>query len=725
MFAVAQTAGIPSVVQETALDVVVVTAQKRKQAAADVPVSMTVLTGRDIENAHGAALEDVQQLVPNFSFEQQSGFYVLTMRGIGGGGRNIGFDPRVGVYLDGVYMGQAQALRKPLFDIEQMEVLRGPQGDMFGRNTVAGAVNMTSRAPTPERESDFRIVAGNYGIRETRATASGPLSDRLLGRLALAAETRDGFGRNQHDGRKLDDLERYSLRGQFVATPTERLKISASADASRSRQNQLDGEPETGLFGQPLPAGPLSLRTVNVDAVPYENVDLSGAALVADYALDDGRSLKAIFGYRDTRQAKQLDVDYGPRDLVRTHYLDRFTQSSQEIRLASPDGGRTHYVIGVYHLNETATTDRKAFIGQDVATDMVKFPDVPGLLPFGPTLGLAPGGLVYNRGTVRTDTWAAFGAVDQRPTDALTLHAGARYTRETKNIHFDLNGADSGALDVGTLMDFRDARSEGRLSPTVGAVYAASRNLSLYGKLARAFKSGGWNVEFLSTNGTRNPAFDSETADSFEIGAKGQAWGGSLRYDFAAYATRIRNFQVLQFVDLGAGATSIDLRNAAAVLSRGIEGDVALRVGGRLNLGARFGTTDSHFSSFNNCSPLLDCTGHQLPYAPRTTAALTASYDLPLDRSDGLLRFYGEASFHGKAFADPVNDPATQTIPRRELINLRAAYLPYGARWELAFWVRNATNRSTVITRDRDFLGNLVDKRLDPRTVGIEARFTL
>lgn len=707
------------------LDAVVVTAQRRPQLDRDVPISMTVLSQDDIEKARGGTLQDIQQLVPGFSFEEQSGFYTLTMRGVGGGGRNIGFDPRVGVYLDGIYMGQAQALRQPLFDVEQVEVLRGPQGHLFGRNTVAGAVNITMRAPTPEFEGSLRTVVGNKGILEGAATVSGPLSDQLLGKLAVATETRAGFGTNFFDGQKLEDLNRYTVRGQILALPSDRLKISLSMDASHSKQKQLDGEPTSDLFGLPLPNGALPKRTVNLDTTPMEIVDLAGVNATANYRMEGGHVLTAIAGYRDTRQIKQMDNDYGPKDLLHTYYVDHFKQSSEEVRVASPTREDFNYVVGLYHLSESATTDRKAFIGKDVATTLVQFVDAPTLLPFGPTMGVSPGNLVSNEGVVTTNTYALFGAIDYRIAPPLTLNLGARYTHEDKNVLFNLNGKDSGAFNIGTLQDYRDSRSENKLSPTIGVTYAVSKYQNVYAKYARGFKSGGWNVEFLSANAIKQPSFNTETVDSYEVGTKGQLAGGRMRYSLAAYTSQFKDFQVFQFVDLGGGATSSELRNAAEAISRGVDADVALRVTRHLDVGVRFGVVNAKFKRFDNCSPTVDCTGHRLPYAPTVTAALTADYRIPLSNFDGRLDVYGEYSHHGRSFSDPVNDPVTQSVPSRQVVNLRIGYTPGNSRWAFSFWVRNLFDKDTVTMRERDFLGNQIDTRLDPRTVGVEAKFNL
>lgn len=706
------------------LDTIVVTAQKRKQPALDVPISMTVLGQSEIEKARGGTLEDIQQLVPSLSLESQSGYDVLTIRGVGGGGRNIGFDPRVGVYLDGIYMGQAQALRQPLFDIEQVEVLRGPQGHLFGRNTVAGAINMTTRAPTSEFEGSVRGVIGSKGMYESYGTVSGPISEKLLGKISIASETRGGFTTNLYDGQKLDDLQRYTARGQIVVMPTDKLNISISADSSNAKQKLILGEPTSGLFGLSLAGGVLPNRTVNFNTTPTDAVALYGGGITVNYTMDSGHVLTAIAGYRNTHGEKRVDNDYSPTDLLRVFFVDDYKQSSEEIRIASPNRGRARYVGGFYHLSETAKTDRKATIGLDAGTALVQFPGAPALLPFGPVLGVLPGAVISNNGEVKTNTYALFGALDYAILESLTLNLGVRYTHEKKALLFNLDGSAGGAFGIGSLTNFRDSRSESNVSPTVGVTYALSTNQNIYAKTSRGYKSGGWNAEFLSTNGVKNPSFGAESVDSQEVGMKGKLFDSRLRYDLAAYTSRFKNFQVFQFVDLGAGATSIELRNAAQVESRGLEANLTLWPTRQLEIGARIGLVRATFSSFNNCSPTVDCTGHRLPYAPSFTSTLTANYVMPQPGLGGKLNLYVEYSHHGKSFSDPVNDPVTQNVPSRQQVNARLSYIRNNSPWDINLWVRNLFDKDTVATRGRDFLGNLIVRRVDPRVAGLEAKFS-
>lgn len=690
--AISTAPGDDEATQTLALNPVVITAQKRQQQTQDVPISMTVLSQDDLEKARGGTLEDIQQLVPNFSMESQSGYNVLTMRGIGGGGRNIGFDPRVGVYLDGIYMGQAQALRQPLFDIEQVEILRGPQGHLFGRNTVAGAVNITSRSPTKELEGYLRSVMGSKGTREGYATISGPISETVLGKISLASESHDGFTKNIYDGNTLDDLGRTTARGQLVFIPTDKLKISLSADWSRTKQNLILGEPTNDLFGQPV----LAKRTVNFNTTPSENISLSGGSATVNYRMGSGYIVTAITGYRSTHHEKRVDNDYSPNNILGVFYIDDFRQSSEELRIASPNEDSLRYVAGLYHLSETATTNRKATFG---------------------LMNL----VISNNGEVNTNTSALFGALDYDITHALTLNLGARYTHETKDVLFNLAGS---AIGLANLTGYQDTRLENNMSPTVGASYAVSPRLNVYAKYSRGFKSGGWNTDYLDVNAATKPSFDTETVNSYEVGTKGKLLNDRLRYNLAAYTSQNKNFQVFQFVTLAGGSTSILLKNAAEVESHGIDADLTLRATQRLDIGVNFGLSKATFKRFDSCSPTVNCTGNHLPYAPNFTSSLTVNYGMPLARVGGKLNIYGEYSYHGKSFADPINDPVTLGVPSRELVNIRLGYIPNNSHWDFNLWAKNLFNKDTVVMRNRDFLGSLTDRRVDPRVVGMEAQYS-
>lgn len=704
---------------------VVVTAQKRAQSIEDVPISMTVIDRKALDNTRAATLSDMQQLVPNFSVEPQIGtINVITVRGVGGGGRNIGFDTRVGVYVDGVYMGQAQALCQSLFDIEQVEVLRGPQGHLFGRNTVAGAVNITTRAPSEKPENAFRAVAGNHGTREGYATASGPISEDLLGKFSVGYETRDGFTTNLFNNQKLDNLKRASMRGQLVIQATDRLEVNLSADYAGIKQNRVLGEATTGMFDAPLPGGLYPDHTVNYNTTPNADNTLSGASLTMNYDMAVGNTLTAITGYRHTRQHLQNDTDWSPSDVFRVNFTDDFKQLSQEIRIASPIKGPLRYVAGVYLMHETADSHRLAITGPATAT-LVTHP-LAGTRPFGVLFGLNPGNTIPVSGTVKTNSSALFGSLDYDLTDRLTLNLGARYTYERKSLLYNINGAASGAFLMGTAVNYTDGRSDSMLTPTVGATYALSKSLNVYGKYSTGFKSGGWNLDWLTTTQIASKFdFNKETVNSYELGLKGSAPDHRLSYDLALFHSRFKDFQVFQFANLGGGTTELQLKNAAKAETTGAEASLRALVTDRLTLGGNVGVMSAKFNSFpGGLTGGGDAAGKRLPDAPDMTAAMMANYSMPAPSLGGKVDFYGEVSHRNKSYSGVDNHPVTDNLSSRNIVNARVSFATSRDRFRMSLWARNLFDDSYMTTRGRDFFGNQFIKRGDPRAIGVEGRYS-
>lgn len=711
------------------LDRIVVTASKRVESLEDVPISMSVIDQETLTRARGRTIQDMQQLVPNFSFDR-AGTAVITIRGVGGGGRNIGFDTRAGVYLDGVYVGQSQSLNMPLFDIEQVEVLRGPQGQLFGRNTVSGAVNITTRKPSAAPEAQVRFVAGNDNTYEGYGYVTGPLSERVAGKLAFSAETRDGYTTNVFNGDDLDDLDRFSTRGQLSIELTDKLTADIYLDYSDTEEKTLLGRPVTDLFDTPFedtpnPPAPLPRRKVDFNTTPFTDNELFGGSLNLEYFFDSGHKLTGISGYRRIEQQRQNDTDYSPDDLMRINFDDEFDQLSEEIRLTSPEDGRLRYVAGVYLLHEDADTDRRATIGQDVDTLVPLPPGSPvPFAPFGPAFGLAPGAVVPATANVETDDIAVFGSVEVDLLERLTLNAGLRYTYEEKDLRFNLDGSDSGAFRIGTLENFRDDRSDEEIDPTVGLTWALTESVNVYAKYAQGFKSGGWNIDFLNVGQIATGFdFDTEQVDSYEIGIKGLTPGGRVRFDLAGFYNEFDDFQVFQFVPLGGGAAVLQLRNAAKVETTGVDGSLTWQATPELRLTGNFGYVDAEFDRFPNGGPDgADLSGNEVP-APDLTAAAMVEYTVPVPVLDGRLELYAEYSYRDSYFSGASNDPVFERIDARDLVNARLGYRHRNSGFAASLWVRNLFDEHFLNTRGRDFLGNQFVQFGEPRSYGIELRY--
>ena len=706
------------------LDAIIVTAQKREQPLQDVPLSVAVVDGSVMEKARVEALEDLQRLVPNFSLETDSGFQAAAIRGIGGGGRNIGFEPRVGVYVDGVYMGQSQALTLPLQDIERVEVLRGPQGNLFGRNTDAGVVSITTRAPTDSSEASLMGAIGNFTTGEAKAVVSGPLSDGWSARLATGYQGHDGFARNLYDGTRPDDLSQMTARGDISFHGRSDLLVDMSADYAATRSAALLGEPVSGLFGLPLSAA-LPMRTVDFNIPPKRDSIQGGGSIRAVYDAGQGRTLTSVTAVRRTVQIRQIDTDYSPADLFSIHYADRFLQESEELRIASANDRPWRYLTGFYALHETADTRRDATAGRQGSTP-IQVPGVPTLMPFGSVFDLAPGADTRINATVETESGALFGTLDVDLFGGLTLNLGERLHIEGKQLRFHLDGSESGGLGLATLNNYRDSRSDFRTSPSAGLTWAATGEINIYGKYSTGFKTGGWNVDYVTpaqvANGLR---FDTESVDNYETGLKGSAFSEHLQYDLAAFDSEFSNYQVFQLVDLGNGTSILQLRNAAQAVSRGVELSLKTQPVREFTLTVAAASLDAHFRSFpGGGGNGQNLAGNRLPFAPRFTAAVGMDYTAALPGWRGFFDLYGNANYRGTSFSNANNNPETDRLGSRRTVDLRLSYLNDSKSWEFGFWAKNLFDSNYLTLKSRDFFGNLYQEWGAPRTFGATARIS-
>ena len=702
---------------------VVVTAEKRPKLIENVSISLSVIDKQGINNTSANKLADMQQLVPNFTVVQYGIWNQISIRGVGGGGRSIGFDTRVGVYLDGVYMGQVPALEASLLEIDQIEILRGPQGYLFGRNTVAGAVNITTRGPTQKFEGYYRTGLSNYDGRENFASISGPISDDILGKISIGAESHNGFVRNTFNGSDIRDLGRLSTRGQLSWRASDQLKIDFSGDYTRIHQSDFEGGAVTGLFDAPLARGADTRRAISFNDSPLVKDRLSGVNLTTNYDTTDGGKFTSITGYRSTFGNQRSDNDLSSVDLIHTDFLDKFRQFSEEVRFASSIANPFRYVAGLYYAYEHANSDRTAFIGNGVST-LITLPGVPDPTPFGLVFGIPAESRDPLLSSIKTNSYAAFASADYDFTDDLTFNAGVRYTYETKSLFYSIDGSQSGALGIATLSNYKNHRSDHDFSPTLGLSYAFSKDINVYGKYSRGFKSGGWNVDFLTGPQVSNDfSFNKETADSYEVGLKGSAFGHRMQYDLAVFLAKYKDFQVFQFVGLPSGQTVILLRNAARAESKGVEASVSALLSSRLTVGANLGLLDAKFKSFpGGGAGGRDAAGHRLPDAPKVTAAFTFDYAVPMESLGGKVDLYGESTFRSKSLSGINNDPSISGLTSRNIVNARLTFLSSSHRWQVSAWARNLFDRAYTTSHGRDFFGNRFLRYGDPRRFGLEVQ---
>lgn len=692
----------------TQLDEVVVSVQKRKEMARTVPISMTVLPKHQLTREQNSTVSDLATSSPNVMSTQANGVNTFTIRGIGGGGRNIGFDPRVGVYIDGIYAGQVAGLDQNLLGIDQAVVLRGPQGTMFGRNTVAGAVVLTSTPASEYAGGGIKASLGNIGHWTVEGHVGGPLGP-VRSLVHVQMERRDGWEKNAFNSQGLNDRHRNSVRGQLGWDVGASTSLTWSMDRATLEEKSTLGMPKSTFFGLPLG----QLHKSGFNTTPMLNVLLQGTAVNVVHQDASNRTWTVVAGVRQNNQTRINDTDYSSLDLVNIQYNDHHQLRSLEARVSNSDQARFRYVTGVYVAHDDASSRREVVIGQDVMS-RIAFPNQPNGLPFGLVFGLRPGIGATATGRVTTDVQAIFGQSDMNVNDKWTIHAGARLGMEKKDVRYNLDGSNSGRLGLARNASLADRRHTRHLSPAVGVSFKPSSEHMGYLRWSEGYKSGGWNLDFLTpAQINQGLEFDDETVQNTELGWKGEV--GRTSFDVVAFDTKIKDHQVFQFVPLPTGGSVSVLRNAARVQVRGVEAQARMKITPNLQLHAALGQQSAKFVDFPGGEGGRNLAGNQLPEAPKTTAniGVHAKFGAQSQWSVDAQLHHQSSSFAG------VENKISERYHSRTTMDAQVSWQSMD-NITLRAWVRNATNNRALQYQSRDFFGHEVEKNMPPRTYGME-----
>ena len=742
---------------------IIVTATRRAEKLSEVPIAMSVFGDEDIEQTSVRELSELSGYIPNVSISGHNDFRsVITIRGVGSNSRNIGFDSRVGVYVDGVYMGQSPAVNQELLDLERVEVLRGPQGMLFGKNTVAGAVSLVTKKPEDIFSAKVSANVGNYNLREFQGMVNLPLAENVAAKFSISKTDRDGYIDNIFTGNELDTKDVLAYRGQLRITPSDKFEINLAYDGLTADNKILVGEPLTDPLGiMPVPVAP-EPRKVSFDFDPSEDRDVSGGMMDLTYKFENGFTTKSITGYRDTDAFYTNVTDYAPVSMIYIEYGDEFKQLTQEFQLISPSDKALTYMMGLYYYNQDATTVRDVFLGSDFEESFIApyvAPSVAPLLGLDPdnltaadlalissVAGFGPeGSKVYNNGKVETESIAAYFNGSYDFDDRWTLGFGLRYSVEDKDVNWLLDGRNSGAFGIGSTNVAPDDttteptplvndRRDTFLSPAISLGYAVTDASNLYVKYSSGYKSGGFNLDYINADelaANSGLEFGKETVDAYELGLKNTFMDGRFTLNLAAFYSAYDNYQVNQFVDLGGGRTSIRITNAAKVITQGLEGEFNLQATENLSLQGSAGYLDATFDSFPGGGTAgADASGKELVNAPKWTAALGGVYthDIPALNATLLTRLdmtYTDGYYTTADNIKTATLPVGGTVPygyidAMTLVNGRIGLIGNGGRFEAYLWGRNLTDEDGLVDDFRDFFGTLVNHPNIGRTYGIE-----
>ncbi len=709
------------------LEEVIVTAQKRSERLSDVPIAITNFGAESIAQTGVREVKEVAQYVPNLTISSGSDFNTaVTMRGVGSNSRNIGFDTRVGVYLDGVYLGQSPAINQDLLDLERIEVLRGPQGTLFGKNTVAGAMNLISQKPTDTLEGSIGMEYGSLDSRQVSGTVNVPLGDSVAVKVSANQQQREGDMLNLTTGHLLNEQDASAYRAQLQYDAGGAFTAIATVDGMSSDRLSTSGEPVTNTFGSAPERAAPEPREVALDLDPSEQRDIEGASLTLEWDLESGFSLKSITASRSTELEYRNDVDYSPLNLVKLDYQDAYDQFTQEFQLVSPDDGGFRYVAGLYFYDQDADSTRVVTSSALFEAALEQQFGAPGLVD--------PSKPVFTDGSVETRSYAAYFNGAYPFAENWELGFGLRYSEEEKDVDWRIDGSGAPLFRIASGA-VQDSRTDSHLSPTVSLTYSLTDDINAYARYSSGFKSGGYNLDFVTAGDlAAGIDFDKETVDAYEIGLKGTAMERRLSFGVALFHSAYEDYQVNQFVDLGNGSTSISIRNAAEVDTTGLEVELTYMMSERFTVDASLGLLDAEFGSYPNAdSNGNDLTGNRLPSAPEVSFNLGGQYYLPVDALDAdvlfRLDYVYRDDFYNTAENEQSRTLATGDVVQYgwvddyQLINARIGLLSRADTWSISLYGQNLADEEYLTETRRDFLGTLRHFHGLERTVGVELEY--
>ena len=701
------------------LEEVVVTAQKREAALQDTPISITALTVQDIERYNMTDLAEVARVVPNFKLNHgrdSTSQATVHVRGIGQSDE-LG-DPGVGIYIDGIYLARQHAALFKLNDIERIEILRGPQGTLFGRNTIGGAVNVVTRQPTDEAEFSAELGAGSYDSITGAAYGQVPIiEDRLFARAAIYGEKNSGFTENTFLDEELNNNDVLTGRFALRALPTENLEINWSADVTRDESDGpgifisgLDrtqpylpfieggfGSLSTYVTGDPAGVSDLDshVRKISNDSPNKHTLDIWGTALNISWDAGD-YEFRSITGYREIEELIQSDLDGTPFPIF-DQDSDEFEQwqVSQEFQLLGEAfNDRLTWLLGAYYFLEEHR------------------------LPISVIFDI---GLGVNFGFDRTvqqevETIAGFGSATYVFTDKFSATVGARYSSEDKtleSLRIQANGTIS-FNEPGISTDFNN------FSPKIALDYQLTQAVLAYASFSKGFKSGGFNPR-ADVQGETQP-FDPEKVYSFEAGIKSRWFDDRLQANIAGFYMDYSDIQQQVFITDPSGAGFVStVANAAEATIAGLELEVMARPTDNFFFSGTLGYTDAEFDEFIDAT-LGDLSDREFQNTPEITASIAAEYSVVLAQSweASLGAFY---SYQSEVFFDPKN---VELIKEDgfDLLDLNLKITPPNSKFQLEAFIKNVTDelyRTNGVDTVTD-LGYALNYFGAPRTFGVNLR---
>ena len=742
-------------------ETITVTARRVSEDIQDVPIPVSVLTEDFIAETGAFNVGRLREIVPTIQFYSTNPRNTaINIRGLGApyGLTNDGLDAGVGMYVDGVFFARPASTTLDFIDVSQIEVLRGPQGTLFGKNTTAGAINITTKKPSFTPETEVELTYGNFGYTQAKGAISGPITDRIAGRLSFSGTQRDGTLYNVRDNDYINDLNNLGIRGQLLFNLSDSLEVILTGDHTRQRPNGYALVPVgvaptlrnpnrqyqalADYFGYAPPSFNAFDRLTDADTYHQSNQDIGGVSLTANWDIGPG-TLTSITAWRLWNWGPSNDRDFLglPITTVSANPSEQ-TQWTQELRYAGDLTERLGFVVGAFYFSQEINSTGNQEQGSAAARWLLN-PSSPGW----DTPGLLDG---YGQSSdIQSDNTSAalFGQLEWRVTDRLRLLPGLRLNYDEKSVDYDAqvygglqtNDPALIALQRSILapLAYQASADDTNLSGQITLAYDVSDRINAYATYATAFKSVGLNLGGIPNDASGNPAIGlatvkPEDVKHIEAGFKTEPFPGATA-NFTLYRSEIEDYQV-QVVNAQVGVLRGYLANAEKVRVQGAEFDGRARWTDNFTTYASLAWTDGKYVSFPDAPPALentggpqsvDISGTRLPGISEWSGALGGEYTFGASKLLGRDGNYFAAldAFFRSDFSSSPTESRYLTVDGYTTLAGRIGFRAANG-WDVYLWGRNLLDEEyfELLAAQPGNSGLYVGQPADTRTYGITLR---
>lgn len=678
---------------------IVVNAQRREENIQKVPISIVSVSSQELENRGVQRMVDLQYAIPNF-YVGTDEIQVLTftsIRGISNEVRSSGSEARASYYIDDTYAGRPYAVNRNLIDLERVEILRGPQGTLFGKNAISGAVHYTTKKPHGNWESTLGFNTGNLNYLNAYTILNAPIvKNKLFARFSGEIMTRGGYIKNLYNNEDLNGLDVLNGRFQLRYLPSSSLDILLSLNRFLERRDKWTAAVAIGESGFDAAPDP---REVSHDANEYAHRDIYGGALTVSYRFLNKFSLKSISAYQTAKAGYLFDHDSSPENIAEAEEISSGYHFTQELRISTPIESKFNFVSGLFYFFQK--TNMKLYVRAGPEFDI-------------------PNYRYYSGGPVTTNSLAGYFNGNYAISSKLTLTGGLRYTYEYKKVNWMAeNDPVPYFLDV---PDYRDKYIQGVLTPKLGVSYSPQSSMLLYGTISRGYTSGGWSNTVVSS--LEDLKFKPEYATSYEIGSKSQLFNNRFQLNACLFLEKFRDYQVEIWRGYSSENSSVFTANAAKVSSKGIEMEISAIPWKNLSLSAAWAWQDVRYDEYRNGGGVgIHYDGKRVERAPESEYSFAVGYQIQIGRL-GVVKINADFIHKDGYYINPHNK-LYSLVPGYELINGRIGFQTIGNSISVYLWGRNLTNKLFILETSYLFLQVPFAWYGLPRTFGILMEFNL